>query len=331
MTVRFGDISSGSPFSASSVGGNGSSFSFTWEHPVAWTQLRKYFEKTMGDEESKKLISILESNAKSLEDFLDVAYLKADGGSVFGETNFTGNVNFTGYVNVPPPGTVVQWAGASTFTAPDGWLFADGSEWPIAQLTNLYNALTDNGTVFPYGANTNGSGGVGSTHFRLPNLAGRVPVGIDAGQTEFDTMGETGGAKTHTLTEAQMPSHFHTQQGNLTTGSENVDHFHPGTTASNGTHDHSIDVQGMVTQSHAHSSTTLDSVAGKPNPSTGSSVATRSPIDNDGSHTHVFNTNGRSNTHEHDFTLTGNTASKGSGNAHNNLQPYIVLNYIIKH
>lgn len=39
--------------------------------------------------------------------------------------------------------------------------------------------------------------------------AGRVPVGIDATQTEFDVAEETGGAKTHTLTIAEMPSHNH--------------------------------------------------------------------------------------------------------------------------
>lgn len=39
--------------------------------------------------------------------------------------------------------------------------------------------------------------------------SGRVMVGVDAGQTEFDTLGETGGAKTHTLTTTEMPSHTH--------------------------------------------------------------------------------------------------------------------------
>lgn len=39
--------------------------------------------------------------------------------------------------------------------------------------------------------------------------AGRVPVGIDISQVEFDTAGETGGAKTHTLTTAEMPAHAH--------------------------------------------------------------------------------------------------------------------------
>lgn len=39
--------------------------------------------------------------------------------------------------------------------------------------------------------------------------AGRVPVGVDTSQTEFDTVEETGGEKTHQLTVAEMPSHNH--------------------------------------------------------------------------------------------------------------------------
>ena len=39
--------------------------------------------------------------------------------------------------------------------------------------------------------------------------AGRVPVGVDASQPEFDTVEETGGEKTHTLTIEEMPSHSH--------------------------------------------------------------------------------------------------------------------------
>jgi len=39
--------------------------------------------------------------------------------------------------------------------------------------------------------------------------AGKVMVGLDAGDTSFDTVGETGGEKTHILTVAEMPAHKH--------------------------------------------------------------------------------------------------------------------------
>lgn len=39
--------------------------------------------------------------------------------------------------------------------------------------------------------------------------AGRVPVGVDTTQTEFNTVGKTGGEKTHTLTIDEMPRHQH--------------------------------------------------------------------------------------------------------------------------
>lgn len=41
--------------------------------------------------------------------------------------------------------------------------------------------------------------------------AGRVMVGLDAdGDADFDTVEQTGGAKTHTLTISEMPAHTHT-------------------------------------------------------------------------------------------------------------------------
>jgi len=49
--------------------------------------------------------------------------------------------------------------------------------------------------------------------------AGKVMIGIDSGDTDFDTVEETGGAKTdsHTLTTSEIPSHTHTiQQINTT-------------------------------------------------------------------------------------------------------------------
>lgn len=49
--------------------------------------------------------------------------------------------------------------------------------------------------------------------------AGKVPVGIDSSDTDFDAIKETGGSKTHTLTVAEMPSHNHSISPTLTRGS----------------------------------------------------------------------------------------------------------------
>ena len=49
--------------------------------------------------------------------------------------------------------------------------------------------------------------------------AGRTLVGIDSGDTEFNTLGKTGGAKTHTLTTAELATHAHkVSRGNNITG-----------------------------------------------------------------------------------------------------------------
>lgn len=50
---------------------------------------------------------------------------------------------------------------------------------------------------------------------------GRVLAGIDSSQTEFNTIGKEGGAKTHTLTVYEMPAHNHSIKNKVITGSSN--------------------------------------------------------------------------------------------------------------
>lgn len=101
-----------------------------------------------------------------------------------------------------PVGVVVPFAGTG---APTGWLMCFGQAVSRSTYANLFTVISTT-----YGV------GDGSTTFNLPDLRGRVAAGLDnmggtdAGRLDWaNTAGTTGGTQTHTLTEAQMPSHSH--------------------------------------------------------------------------------------------------------------------------
>ena len=222
-------------------------------------------------------------------------------GDIFG--NFTYDSSIPGWRKTPenaaslPAGTIVQWPGA---TAPANWLLADGSAVSRTTYASLFAAIG-----VQYGS------GDGTTTFNLPNLKGRVAVGLDSSQTEFNTLGETGGAKTHTLTESELPSHTHIQNAH--------NHTFSGTTDGGGSHDHQINVSGTQLRylnTNAAQSTGLGGLAGIAG---GADNLRATAV---GNHTHTYSGTTSSS--------TSTNQSTGGGGAHNNLQPYIVLNYIIK-
>ena len=139
--------------------------------------------------------------------------------------------------NATPTGTVVMWV---TDTAPTGWILCQGQQLAVADYSSLATVL---GTT--YGALTNGSGGSGTTHFRLPDLRGRAPIGAGTGRNVADTAdlatARTLGAKvsdaqTVTLTEAQMPGHTHAYGfGGGTTGGAYITQASPSGTFANST------------------------------------------------------------------------------------------------
>lgn len=96
-----------------------------------------------------------------------------------------------------PIGTVQAYAGS---TAPNGYLLCDGSAVSRTTYKELFQVI---GTT--YGT------GDGSTTFNLPNIKGKVVVMQDANDTDFDTLGETGGEKKHTLTIDELAGHQHNQ------------------------------------------------------------------------------------------------------------------------
>lgn len=80
-----------------------------------------------------------------------------------------------------PIGTIIAFAGA---TPPSDYLLCDGTAISRTTYADLFAVI---GTTY--------GNGDGSTTFNLPNIKGRVLVGQDTSQTEFDTLGETGGSK----------------------------------------------------------------------------------------------------------------------------------------
>lgn len=198
-----------------------------------------------------------------------------------------------------PAGIVMPFAGS---VAPQGYLLCDGSAVSRATYSALYTAIGDT-----YGA------GDGSTTFNLPDLSGRVVIGVSGSHA----LGSTGGSETVTLTVDQLPAHTHVipQHGH---GND--------ITATMPALSHTITQPSFNYNSPNVKNT--DSVHyNQVNRYTGttSTAATRS-------------TNAAVSAHEAaDCTVTGsisaaqatNTSSAGEGGSHSNMQAYLAISYVI--
>jgi len=91
--------------------------------------------------------------------------------------------------------------------APKGWAWCDGQLMPLSQNTALFSLL---GTTY---------GGDGKSNFALPDLQGRAPMhpGQGPGLSLHD-LGETGGSKTVSLLESEIPAHSHSVNVSLADG-----------------------------------------------------------------------------------------------------------------
>ena len=86
--------------------------------------------------------------------------------------------------------------GQVSFTTLTGVTATIANAYPVGSLYMNATNATNPGTLLGFGTWT----AFGE---------GRVLIGIDSSDTDFDTAEETGGSKTHTLTESQIPSHRH--------------------------------------------------------------------------------------------------------------------------
>lgn len=214
-----------------------------------------------------------------------------------------------------PAGTIKMWL---LSTAPSGWQFCFGQAL----------SRTTNAALFAAIGTTYGTGD-GSTTFNVPDLRGRVAAGRDdmggtaanrltTGGSGVDgaTLGAAGGAENVTLTAAQLAAHAHTASTTITTASAGTP---AGSISSDGGHNHSLAAGQFSNTAGSAGFFTRGTSA------IGGAVPT---LTTDGSHNHTFTGSGLA-AHGHPASTTVNN-STGGGSAHNNVQPTLVINFVIK-
>ncbi|CAB4182978.1 Phage tail collar domain containing protein [uncultured Caudovirales phage] len=225
-----GNVSSGGTVYTSGYYNATTFYQTTWENPIAVNTLSKYLT-SIPAADSKKIVALLEDNARSLEDHLNTGYLKVSGGTVYGPTTLAGDIFLFGSVIVedkplisllPPTGSITLFGGATT---PAGWLLCDGTAISRTDYAYLFSIIGSN-----FGA------GNGSTTFNLPNLTSKFPLGSTG------TPGTTGGSSTVTIASGNLPTHTHTLNA----------HTHSMDAHTHNLQNHTHDIDGIDFTDHTH-------------------------------------------------------------------------------
>ena len=93
--------------------------------------------------------------------------------------------------------------GGDINNVPEGFLLCDGAEYKVEDYEELFNTIKYSFTV-----STNDD----LSKFNVPNMKGRVPVGFLDNSDHFNVVGKTGGQEYVTLTQDNLPAHSHTYE-----------------------------------------------------------------------------------------------------------------------
>lgn len=141
---------------------------------------------------------------------------------------------------------------------------------------------------------------------------------LSAGDTY--SAGATGGEATHKLTTGELPAHNHSINSHTHTAStaSSGSHSHSASTSENGAHTHKANRWKGAASGTARYAAQYSSSSGENDlaMSTNGAHTHTVTVQSNGSHTHTVTVNGSG-------TLTSNNT--GSGNAHNNMPPYLAV------
>lgn len=195
------------------------------------------------------------------------------------ENQLSGIENQLGGIENLPVGIINPFGGNN---APPGWLICDGREVSRFDYSSLFNVI---GTTY-------GSGN-DSTTFNLPDLRKRVPVGYSSNDNGYDTLGDSIGNETHSLSIDELAKHSH-----------------PNSVSSDGLHNHL-----MYNKWNSY---------GDGNTSGNGFTSPGNGWNQDGYEDNYTNNGGD---HTHTVTIT----ETGEGVPFSLLQPSLLINYIIKY
>lgn len=137
--------------------------------------------------------------------------LKLNGTTISTASSGTGTeLTFVEYIPNGYELTNEPFPGAGSITVHDSYSTSTTEPYSANYVNGILNTIYPVGSIIIKDDNTDYSSWLGFTWTKV--FDGRVLVGQDTSQSEFDTIGETGGEKTHTLTIQEMPNHNHMER-----------------------------------------------------------------------------------------------------------------------